>query len=201
MVDDTVADAGRLLFRRITGEEWSEHRSIMALFAGTFFSELVSDRLAARGIVLDPAIVGERLESLRRWGNLTVSSATGTPGSLADYYRRRNRYLITRAGQEAHEAIEAVMTRFDEVRDISTGRLRSMRCDPWRRPTWPVPIRCTWRIWSGRSSTLQGLYHRDHAILRGHQPVAQPLRLERRRAHLLRPGAGGRRGRPPRGDR
>lgn len=130
MADDTAADAGRLLFRHVTGEEWREYRAIMAVFAGTFFSEFtleeVSERLAARGVALDPAVVGERLESLRRWGNLTVSSATGTPSSLADYYKRRNRYLITRAGQEAHDAIEAVMTRIDEVRDISTGRLRSM---------------------------------------------------------------------------
>jgi hypothetical protein len=102
----------------------------MAIFAGTFFSEFTTDevqqRLAAGGAVLDPATVGDRLESLRRWGNLTVSSATGTPSSLADYYKRRNRYLITRAGQEVHEAVEGVLARVDEVRDVSTGRLRSL---------------------------------------------------------------------------
>ena len=71
--------------------------------------------------------MGDRLESLRRWGNLTVSSAVGNPSSLADYYRRRNRYLITREGQEVHQVVEGVLTRVDEVRDVSTGRLRALQ--------------------------------------------------------------------------
>ncbi len=102
----------------------------MAVFAGTFFSDFtpeeVEQRLAESGVTLPDGAVTARLESLRRWGNLTVSSMTGTPASLADYYRRRNRYLITRAGQEVHEAVEGVITRIDEVRDVSTGRLRSL---------------------------------------------------------------------------
>lgn len=124
------AESGRLLFRYITGDEWQEYRQIMAVFAGTFFSDFtpedVEQRLAEAGVILPDGVVTARLESLRRWGNLTVSSVTGTPASLADYYRRRNRYLITRAGQEVHEAIEGVITRIDEVRDVSTGRLRSL---------------------------------------------------------------------------
>lgn len=123
-------ESGRLLFRYITGDEWQEYRRIMAVFAGTFFSDFtpeeVEQRLAESGVVLPDGAVPARLESLRRWGNLTVSSVTGTPASLADYYRRRNRYLITRAGQEVHEAVEGVITRIDEVRDVSTGRLRSL---------------------------------------------------------------------------
>lgn len=124
------AESGRLLFRYITGDEWQEYRQIMAVFAGTFFSDFtpeeVEQRLAESGVVLPDGVITARLESLRRWGNLTVSSVTGTPASLADYYRRRNRYLITRAGQEVHEAVEGVITRIDEVRDVSTGRLRSV---------------------------------------------------------------------------
>ena len=71
-------------------------------------------------------MVAARLESLRGWGNVTVSSAVGHPTSIADYYRRRNRYLITRAGQEVHEVVEGVLSRVDEVRDVSTGRLRAL---------------------------------------------------------------------------
>jgi uncharacterized protein (TIGR02677 family) len=130
MVRETAADTGRTLFRYLAVEEWDQYRPIMASFAGTFFSEFTTDevhmRLVAGGTVLDPATVGDRLESLRRWGNLTVSSATGTPSSLADYYKRRNRYLITRAGQEVHEAVEGILGRVDEVRDVSTGRLRAL---------------------------------------------------------------------------
>lgn len=130
-VDDVDADSGRLLFRYVTVDEWQDYRRIMAVFAGTFFSDFtpeeVEQRLSAAGTVLPDGVVAARLESLRRWGNLTVSSVTGTPASLADYYRRRNRYLITRAGQEVHEAVEGVLTRIDEVRDVSTGRLRSLR--------------------------------------------------------------------------
>lgn len=124
-------DAGRSLFRYVVGEEWADYRAIMTVFAGTFFSEFtpedVASRLAHAGHPLDAATVGDRLESLRRWGNLTVSSAVGNPSSLAEYYRRRNRYLITRAGQEVHQVVEGVLTRVDEVRDVSTGRLRALQ--------------------------------------------------------------------------
>lgn len=124
------ADDARRLFRYITVEEWRDHRAIMAVFAGTFFAEFAVDdvmaALAEQGIELEATVLAERLERLRRWGNLTVSSATGNPASIADYYRRRNRYLITRAGQEVHAVVEGVLARIDEVRDVSTGRLRSL---------------------------------------------------------------------------
>ena len=71
-------------------------------------------------------MVAGRLESLRRWGNLTVSSSIGTPASLDDYYRRRNRYLITRAGQEVHELVEGVLAGVDEIGDVQAGRLRDL---------------------------------------------------------------------------
>ncbi|HET9690889.1 MAG TPA: TIGR02677 family protein [Acidimicrobiales bacterium] len=123
-------EEGRLLFRYLTGDEWRDHRAIMATFAGTFFSEFSPDEVTARladaGHPLDAAIVADRLESLRRWGNLTVSSATGEPASLADYYRRRNRYLITRGGQEVHDLAEGVLSRVDQVGDVSTSRLRAV---------------------------------------------------------------------------
>jgi uncharacterized protein (TIGR02677 family) len=124
------ADAARSLFRYITVDEWRDYREVMRVFAGTFFSEFspddVGSQLEAAGYTIDPAVLPDRLERLRRWGNLTVSSAVGNPTSLADYYRRRNRYLITRAGQEVHEVVEGVLTRVDEVRDVSTGRLRAL---------------------------------------------------------------------------
>lgn len=127
---ESHAERGRVLFRYISVDEWQDYRQIMAVFAGTFFSDFTPEEveaaLAASGTVLPDGVVTARLESLRRWGNLTVSSVTGTPTSLADYYRRRNRYLITRAGQEVHDAVEGVLTRIDEVRDVSTGRLRTL---------------------------------------------------------------------------
>jgi len=127
---DPVDGSGRLLFRYVVGDEWIEHRAVMAVFADTFFSEFTPDdvraRLEASGHPLDLATVASRLESLRGWGNLAVSSSVGNPSSLADYYRRRNRYLITRAGQEVHQVVEGVLTRVDEVRDVSTGRLRAL---------------------------------------------------------------------------
>ncbi|HET6954773.1 MAG TPA: TIGR02677 family protein [Acidimicrobiales bacterium] len=131
-------DAARRLFRYIAGDEWREYRAIMGVFAGTFFSEFTPEEVTARlrdsegtgtgtgGVDLDPGVVADRLESLRRWGNLTVSSAVGNPTSIADYYRRRNRYLITRAGQEVHGVVEGVLSRVDEVRDVSTSRLRAL---------------------------------------------------------------------------
>lgn len=122
--------AGRDLFRYVVAPEWIDYRAIMSIFADTFFSEFTPEDVAARlantGHVLEAAIVGERLETLRRWGNLTVSSAVGNPQSIQDYYRRRNRYLITRAGQEVHQIVEGVLTRVDAVTDVSTARLRAL---------------------------------------------------------------------------
>jgi uncharacterized protein (TIGR02677 family) len=126
----TGPDAARSLFRYVTVEEWRDYRAIMGVFAGTFFSEFTPDdvvgRLDATGHTIDPGVVADRLERLRSWGNLTVSSAVGNPTSIADYYRRRNRYLVTRAGQEVHDVVEGVLSRVDEVRDVSTGRLRAL---------------------------------------------------------------------------
>lgn len=130
LVAEPDDEPARKLFRYVTFDEWRDHRAIMAVFAGTFFSEFTPDevttRLHADGVSLAPEVVADRLESLRRWGNLTVSSAVGNPTSIADYYRRRNRYLITPAGQEVHELVEGVLGRVDEVRDVSTGRLRAL---------------------------------------------------------------------------
>lgn len=123
--------SARRLFAYLSGEEWEHYRSILAVFADTFFAEFtpedVADRLGNDGLNLAVDMVSARLESLVGWGNLTVSSSVGNPASLADYYRRRNRYLITRAGQEVHEVVEQVLARVDEVRDVATGRLGAVR--------------------------------------------------------------------------
>lgn len=122
--------AGRSLFAYVTAQEWQDYRAILGVFAGTFFAEFTPDevarRLADSGSTLDPATVADRLEQLRRWENLAVSSSVGSPSSLADYYRRRNRYLISRGGQEVHDLVEGVLGRVDEVRDVSAGRLRAL---------------------------------------------------------------------------
>ncbi len=120
----------RQLFRYLGGEEWQEYRAILGVFAGTFFAEFSAEDVAAdpavAGSGVDPDVVAGRLESLRRWGNLTVSSSIGMPASLDDYYRRRNRYLITRAGQEVHELVEGVLAGVDEIGDVQAGRLRDL---------------------------------------------------------------------------
>lgn len=132
-VDDATldpADAGRRLFSYLGSSEWRDYRAILHVFAGTFFAEFtpedVSARLAETGTVLDGALVRERLERLSRWGNLTVSTSIGNPSSLVDYYRRRNRYLITSTGQDVYEVVEDVLGRVDEVQDVSASRLRTL---------------------------------------------------------------------------
>lgn len=124
-------DTARRLFSYLGGEEWGQYREILDVFAGTFFAEFtpedVTERLVEKGIDLPVETVAARLESLASWGNLTVSSSVGNPASLADYYRRRNRYLITRAGQEVHGVVEDIITRVDEVRDVTTGRLGAVK--------------------------------------------------------------------------
>ena len=125
------ADAARLLFRYVSVEEWRDYRAIMTVLAGTFFAEFsptdVAAELRSAGRHLDVATVGGRLESLRQWGNVAVSSSVGNPASLEDYYRRRHRYLVTRHGQEVHDLVEGMLTRVDEVGDLQAGRLRDLR--------------------------------------------------------------------------
>ncbi|MDA8355635.1 MAG: DUF2397 family protein, partial [Actinomycetota bacterium] len=126
--DAEVAATARALFRYLGGEEWREYRAILAVFAGTFFAEFTPEEIATAldGTGVDPAVVPDRLERLRQWGNLTVSSSIGNPTSLDDYYRRRNRYLITRPGQEVYEAVERLLAGAAEVGDVQAGRLREL---------------------------------------------------------------------------
>ena len=121
----TDAAEVRLLFRYLGGDEWQEYRTILRVFADTFFAEFTPDDLAARTRI-DTDTVRDRLESLRRWGNLTVSSSVGNPSSLDDYYRRRHRYLITRSGQEVFDLVERVLVAADEIGDVQAGRLRDL---------------------------------------------------------------------------
>ena len=118
-------ERARLLFRYLGGEEWQEYRSILRVFADTFFAEFTPEDVAERTLIeVDTA--RDRLESLRRWGNLTVSSSVGNPASLDDYYRRRHRYLITRAGQEAFELVERMLEAVDKIGDVQAARLRDL---------------------------------------------------------------------------
>ena len=108
--------------------ESPEYRAILAVFAGTFFAELTPGEVTARlDADLDEATVTARLEALRGWGNLEVSASVGQVGTVEDYYRRRNRYLITRVGQEVHDLVEGVLAQVDDVRDVSLGRLDQLR--------------------------------------------------------------------------
>ena len=123
-------DRARRLFRYLNGAEWMDYRAILKVFAGTFFAEFTADdideKVNSGSVQVDPAVIPERLESLRHWGNLTVSSSVGNPSSLEDYYRKRNRYLITRAGQEVFELVERVLAEADEIGDVQAGRLRDL---------------------------------------------------------------------------
>lgn len=128
--DGVAAPRARLLFRYLGGEEWQEYRAILAVFADTFFTEFapedVVDHLKASGVTIELGVVADRLESLRNWGNLTASTTVGNPASLDDYYRRRHRYLITRAGQEVHSMVEGVLHSVDQIGDVQAGRLRDL---------------------------------------------------------------------------
>lgn len=128
--DSGPADRARQLFRYLAAPEWRDYRTILGVFAGTFFAEFSPEEVAAEPAVvdggIDPAVVADRLESLRGWGNLAASSSVGNPSSLEDYYRRRNRYLITRAGQEVFQIVEGVLSRVDEIADVQAGRLRDL---------------------------------------------------------------------------
>ncbi len=128
--DSDGPNRARLLFRYLAAESWTEYRAILGVFAGTFFAEFTPEEIAAEPAVVrasvEPAAVPERLESLRRWGNLTVSSSVGNPSSIEDYYRRHNRYLITRSGQEVFQIVEGVLSAVDEIADVQAGRLRDL---------------------------------------------------------------------------
>ena len=131
LVASSEPDAQRVrqLFRYLGGEEWAEYRAILAVFVDTFFTEFSPEEVQARlvGVHLSAEVVRDRLDSLRRWGNLTVSTDAGNPTSLEDYNRRRHRYLITRAGQQVFDLTERMLASIDEVADPQAGRLSDLR--------------------------------------------------------------------------
>lgn len=122
-------DRARLLFRYLDGEAWVEYRAVLAVFANTYFSDFGPDEVHAELLDthlaehLAPDAVQDRLESLRRWGNLEASTDVGRPSSIDDYYRRRHRYLITPAGQQVFDLVERVLASADQVADPQAGRL------------------------------------------------------------------------------
>lgn len=126
--DGPDAHRVRHLFRYLGGEEWAEYRAILAVFADTFFTEFSPDEVHARlvGSHLSADVVQDRLERLRQWGNLTVSTDAGNPTSLEDYNRRRHRYLITSAGQQVYDLTERLLVGIDEVADPQAGRLNDL---------------------------------------------------------------------------
>lgn len=118
----------RYLFRYLGGEEWAEYRAILAVFADTFFTEFSPEEVQARlmGIHLSADVVKDRLDRLRQWGNLMVSTDAGNPTSLEDYNRRRHRYLITSAGQQVFDLTERLLDSIDDVADPQAGRLSDL---------------------------------------------------------------------------
>ena len=124
------ADRARQLFRCLAAPEWRDYRTILGVFAGTFFAEFTPEEIASEPAVadagIDPEVVPGRLESLRGWGNLTVSSSVGNPSNIEEYYRRSNRYLITRPGQEVFRITEGVLSAVDEIADVQASRLRDL---------------------------------------------------------------------------
>lgn len=121
----------RLLFRHLDGLEWNEYRAILSVFADTYFADFGADEVHSRldGDCLSEEVVGERLESLRRWGNLEASTDVGRPSSIDDYYRRRHRYLMTPAGQQVYDFVERLFASADELADPQAGRLRELHRD------------------------------------------------------------------------
>ena len=115
----------RRLFRYLLGEEWQDYRAILRVFANTFFSEFDSSDIATE-LQIDTEVARERLESLRRWGNLTDSSSVGNPANLDEYNRKRNRYLITRAGQEVYDLVEIVLSSVELASDVQAARLEDL---------------------------------------------------------------------------
>lgn len=126
--DGPDAHRVRHLFRYLGGEEWAEYRAVLAVFADTFFTEFSPEEVQARMVDshLGADVVRDRLERLRQWGNLTVSTDVGNPTSLEDYNRRRHRYLITSAGQQVFDLTERLLAGIDEVADPQAGRLSDL---------------------------------------------------------------------------
>ena len=173
-----------------TSARWSgqEYRAIMGVFADTFFSEFTPDDVAGR---LADAGYGARCRASSATGSKRCAAGatsvfrrrSAIRQSLADYYRRRNRYLITRCRAGGAQIVEGVLARVDEVRDVSAGRLRALLealgspCGA-RRATRAIRSRLA-DLRASRVRPARGVHRRDHAVLRSDQPVAEPLRPRR----------------------
>lgn len=122
------ATHARDLFRYLTSPEWNDYRVILSALADTFFADFNPEEVHGRlsGTPMAVETVRDRLESLRKWGNLTETASVGSPASIEDYYRRRTQYLMTRPGQEVHEFVELLLAGNDEIADMQPGRLRDL---------------------------------------------------------------------------
>ena len=85
-------------------EEYEDYRAILGVFAGTSSAEFTPDDVAAKVAGVDPAVIPDRMESLRRWGHLMLSIRA--PSTLADYYRLHSLYMITPDGEGLYKHVE-----------------------------------------------------------------------------------------------
>ena len=119
-------DRARDLLRYMTAPECREYRSILRVFVDRPLAEFTPEDISLEtGLVSTTA--QSRMKSLREWGNLTELSSIRSPSSLEEYYRRSKTYLITPSGQDTFAAVEEMIGKFDQVDELQTGRLRTLR--------------------------------------------------------------------------
>ncbi|QNE17495.1 DUF2397 family protein [Kribbella qitaiheensis] len=131
--EPTFSSAERLTLgalRYAVNDEAAGYVAMMRLFTGGisgFLSDQsaaeVAERLAERGVELDPDTVDARLSYLVEHGNLARSPRETEARSVKEYLSNRARYQLTQRGELVHRQVEELLGHTDAAREVSSEML------------------------------------------------------------------------------
>ncbi|MGH3444563.1 MAG: TIGR02677 family protein, partial [Nocardioidaceae bacterium] len=113
-----------------SNDEAAGYLAIMRLFTtgiSGFLSDQsaaeVVDRLAERGVEMDPDTVDARLSYLVEHGNLARSPRETEARSVREYLTNRARYQLTQRGELVHRQVEELLEHTESAREVSSEML------------------------------------------------------------------------------
>ena len=115
------ADLERLTaYTYLTVQDRAIYIAIMRVFTSTLLADLSAHDLTER---LDEPIstetVADKLERLRTWGNLILSSRPAKAGSIREYHRVRSRYQLSTLGERIQRQADEILASADAAREVS----------------------------------------------------------------------------------
>ncbi|WP_154769099.1 TIGR02677 family protein [Nakamurella alba] len=111
------------LFRYLTASESAEYVAIMELFSATLLVDLspaeVAQAVSDTGTDLTVQIAEARCRQLVEWGNLTPAPRDARVNTVADFWRARSRFQISKLGGRTHRAVMEVLQAAEGAREVA----------------------------------------------------------------------------------